>query len=335
MAFRLFTRSAVLGLALASSLALAGCSTTAIGDDGSGAAKAASTSATAGLDTVKIGVVPTIDLGFLTVGEQQGFFADQGLQLDITAVDSGPNVITGLVAGQYDLGYTAYAPPLVALAGGQDLRLVEHLGDLAADGENGGVLVRKDSTITRWRDLEGAKLGTNALRSFAVLWVQGAIAADGGDPSKLELVPLPFNQIAENVASGNLDAGISLEPYLTAALKSDDLRNLGDAAAVAFKPGTPSGGILTAASTLESKADLIARFRTAFAKTVEYGNAHLDEVRTAGATLSGLSAQDASLLPLDPIDTSVTAADFEPLVAAMKQFGWIQGDVDIEKFLGE
>lgn len=318
-----------------SAMALVGCSS-AGADDGSGTRTEASGSAGANLQTVKIGIVPTLDLGFLTVGQQQGFFADQGIELEITPVDSGPNVITGLVAKQYDLGYTAYAPPLVAVGSGQDLRLVEHLGGVAPKGENGGIFVRKDSGIKRWRDLEGAKFGTNAPRSFGVLWVQAAIASDGGDPSKLELVPLPFNQIADNVASGKLDAGLGLQPYLAQGLKAHpELTDLGDAAAVSFPPGTPSGGIFTAASTLQEKPELFTKFKAAFAKAVEYGNAHLDDVRAAGATLSGLSAEDAALIPLQKVDTAVTAADFEPLIAAMKKYGWVEKDIDIDKFLGQ
>ncbi len=318
-----------------SALALIGCSSSGA-DDGSGARAGASSSASGTLQVVKIGIVPTLDLGFLTVGEQQGYFAQQGLKLEITPVDSGPNVITGLVAGQYDLGYTAYAPPLVAVGSGQDLRLVEHLGGIAPKGQNGGIFVRKDSGITRWKDLEGARFGTNAPRSFGVLWVQAAIAKDGGDPSKLELVPLPFNQIADNVASGKLDAGLGLQPYLAQGLKQhSELTNLGDVAAAAFPPGTPSGGIFTAAATLQAKPELLAKFKTAFAESVTYGNAHLDEVRAAGAKISGLSAEDAALLPLEKVDSAVTAADFEPLLAAMRQFGWINKDIDINKFLGK
>lgn len=334
MSFPSLRRLVALATVAASALAMVACTTTGA-DDGSGA-KSTASSTDNGLQTVKIGIVPTLDLGFLTVGEEQGYFAEQGLALDITPVDSGPNVITGLVAGQYDLGYTAYAPPLVAVGSGQDLRLAEHLGGIAAKGENGGIFVRKGSGITRWKDLEGAKFGTNAPRSFGVLWLQKAIADDGGDPSKLELVPLPFNQIADNVASGKLDAGLGLQPYLAQGLKQhSNLTDLGDAAAAAFAPGTPSGGIFTAATTLAAKPEIFTKFKAAFTKSIEYGNAHLNEVRAAGATLSGLSAEQAALIPLQKVDTDVTAASFEPLLAAMKKFGWISTDIDINKFVGQ
>lgn len=320
------------GIALLLGLSLTACSS-ATGDDGSGTNSSTST----GLETVKVGFVPTLGLGLLKVGEQQGFFADEGLQLDITPVDSGPTVITGLVAGQYDVGYTAYAPPLVAIAGGQDLRLVYNLSGIGPDGTNGAIVVAKDSSITTWKDLAGAKLGTNAPRSVGVLWAQAAIAADGGDASGLELTPLPFNQIADNVASGKLDAGFLVEPYLTQALtkQGDKLRSLGDPAAKTFAEGSPGAGVITAASTAQNKAETIAKFTAAMDKTVAYGNEHLDEVRTAGAALVGLSSDDAAKIYLGTIDPQVSATDFEPLVASMKKFGWITTDIDLDKFVNQ
>ncbi|MCT3012708.1 hypothetical protein EFN05_11825, partial [Propionibacterium freudenreichii] len=58
-----------------------------------------------------------------------------------------------------------------------------------------------------------------------MLWIQAAIKADGGDPSTLQIVPLPLNQIADNVAQGKLDAGSVTEPYLTQAHSSPALRD--------------------------------------------------------------------------------------------------------------
>ncbi|HAM44462.1 MAG TPA: hypothetical protein DCM67_05525 [Propionibacteriaceae bacterium] len=320
------------GIALLLGLSLTACSS-ATGDDGSGI----NSSTNADLQTVKVGSIPTLGLGLLKVGEQQGFFADEGLQLDITPVDSGPTVITGLVAGQYDVAYTAYAPPLLAIAGGQDLRLVYNLGGLGPKGTNGAIVVAKDSAITSWKDLAGAKLGINAPRSVLVLWAQAAIAADGGDASGLELTPLPFNQIADNVASGKLDAGFLVEPYLTQALakQGDKLRSLGDPAAATFAEGSPGAGVITSASTAENNAELITKFTAAMDKTVAYGNEHLDEVRTAGADLVGLSSEDAEKIYLGSIDPQINAADFEPLVTAMKKFGWVTSDIDLGTFVNQ
>lgn len=316
---------------------LAACGSSA--DDGSGSTQAAAGSTKSDLQILNVGVVPSLSLGYLSVGEKQGFFAEQGIQLNITPVDSGPTVITGLVSGQYDLGYTAYAPPLLAVAQGQQLRLVNHLDNVSKSGNNGGVVVKAGGSITSWKDLVGKKIGVNAPRSLGVLEIQGSIAKDGGDastPDKLQLVPLPFNQIADQVESGAVDAGFLLEPFLTAAEQKSGLVNLGDPAITFLPTTTPVGGIFTSAKTEESKSDLIKRFQTAFAAAAAYGNTHLDEVRASGAQLSGLTPQAAELIPLDPVATAAPAkADFEPLLKALVDYGWTPNSVNIDQFLGQ
>lgn len=286
------------------------------------------------LTTVTLGAVPTLDLGLLQVATDQGFFAEVGIELEITNVDSGPNVVTGVVAGQYDLGFTAYAPPLLALAGGQPLQVVSNVGVVGPDGQNGGVLVRKDSGITGFADLAGKKVASNAPRSLLSLTLPAAITADGGDGASIEIVPLPFNEIAGAVESGQVDAGVTLEPFQSKALAdSPDLVNLGDTIAIALPEGSPSGLVFTSADIYGAKGDLIAAFQAAFAKAVEYANAHPDEVKAAGAPLAGLDPAVAAGLPLATYDTAIDAAALQPLVDLMIEYQWIEQAPDLSAFV--
>src|SRR5258707_692919 len=64
----------------------------------------------------------------------------------------------------------------------------------------------------------GKSVASNAPRCMLVLWTQKAIDRDGGDPSKLAVVPLPFNQIAGKVSSGEIDAGVLIQPFIVQGL---------------------------------------------------------------------------------------------------------------------
>jgi NitT/TauT family transport system substrate-binding protein len=282
---------------------------------------------------VRIAGVPDISLGLLQIGEDHGYFAQQHLKLDIKQLDSGPNVVTGLVAGQYDIGGTAYAPPLIALASGQQLRLVAPIGANGDPGAN-AVLVRNDSSIKSWKDLVGKKVATNAPRSMLVLWTQKAIDMDGGDPAKLSVLPLPFNQIAGKVSSGEIDAGILLQPFVAQGLSQHpNLKNLGDPSTSA-PIGTPAVGMFTTAKIAASKAGVLLRFKIALANSVAYANAHLSEARADGARMTGLSASTAELVPMGKFETTVDASSFGPLVDALEKYKWVSQKVDINAFLG-
>lgn len=284
--------------------------------------------------TVVLGSVPSIELGVIEVAREQGFLAEAGIDVEIVPVDSGPNVVTGVVAGQYDVGWTAYAPPLLALAEGAPLKFVAGLGTVGESGTNGGLLVKADSGIQTWSDLSGKAIATNAPRSLFSLTVPVAIDRDGGDSSGIELVPLPFNQIAKAVADGQVDAGVVLEPFLTAGLaEHPDLVNLGDSTAEVLPLDSGSSLFFTSTDTEAAKPEVIAAFQSALLKTYEYANANLSEVQVAGAPLAGLDPDKALEIPIRPFKAEVSPEDLRVLLDLMIEYAWITQAPDLTVFL--
>jgi NitT/TauT family transport system substrate-binding protein len=335
------TIGATLAITLAGTL-LAACgggasSSTTSATGSEPAASAATESAAEGSGEVTpliLGAVPSLDLGLIEVAKEQGLFEQAGVSVEIVPVDSGPNVVTGVVAGQYDIGSTAYAPPLLALAEGAPLTLVSSVGTVGPDGSNGGLLVKQDSGIATWKDLAGKKIASNAPRSLFSLTVPAAITADGGDASGIEIVPLPFNQIPKAVADGQVDAGVVLEPFLTAGLAEyPDLVNLGDSIHAVLPEGSGSGLYFTSADTDEAKGPAIQAFQQAIAEAIVYANENLDEVKAAGAPQAGLTAEQAAALPLTAFQSEIAEADLQELLALMVKFGWITEAPDLSTFL--
>jgi NitT/TauT family transport system substrate-binding protein len=299
-------------------------------------ADSAGTPAPGEIVTVKVGAVPSIDYGDIKVGEAQGFFAEQDVKVEITNVDGGPSVVTGVVAGQYDVGWTGYAPVLLAVAAGNSgLQVVSNIGLWGEKGANGGVLVRKDSGITSFAGLAGKKVATNAPRSVLSLTVLAAVAKAGGDPNKIELVTLPFGRIATAVADKQVDAGVTVAPYQSQGLQQfPALTDLGDTPAEVLQPGSPSGVVFARKDLSGEKKAAVERFQAAIKKALVYADSHPDEVKAAGAPLAGLSAEDAAAIPKTEYRADVTAAEIAPLVALMKQYGWLKNDIDLASFVG-
>ena len=56
------------------------------------------------VDHVRIGVNKVISDVVLYIAEARGFFAEQGLAVELIPFDSGPRMIAPLAAGQIDVG---------------------------------------------------------------------------------------------------------------------------------------------------------------------------------------------------------------------------------------
>lgn len=284
--------------------------------------------------TLKLGFVPSTSQGVIQIGIENGYFAEEGITLETLPVDSGPNVITGVVAQQYDIGFVNPAPALIAASEGAPICAVTGDSTVGPAGQNMGTLVRKDSGITDYKGLQGKPVAANAPRSVIVIGLQGAIQAEGGDGLDVEIVPLPFNQIAKAVADGQVEGGLILEPFLSGALKEfPDLVNLGDPMPDVLKEGTAYGTYVTNNATWESKKSALEGFQRAFAKSVETANADLAQTLELGAKAVGIPPEAAAAIKLSTFRAEITPADLEPYNASMTQFQWVKQAPDLNKFV--
>ena len=118
-----FRRMAVLLLAL---LTLAGCG--ALGDNssssnnnqGSGGAPGAPEKA-----SIKVAVLPTMDIVPLQMAIDSGFFKEAGLDVTTVTAASGADCVAKLVSGEVDFAFSSYTPFFAAKAKkAADLKLV-------------------------------------------------------------------------------------------------------------------------------------------------------------------------------------------------------------------
>ena len=74
--------------------------------------------------TVVIGL-PVTTATFLPVylADEEGFFADEGLDVELVAFTGGTDMVRAMIAGAVDVGLTAFAGVSVGIDAGQDLRV--------------------------------------------------------------------------------------------------------------------------------------------------------------------------------------------------------------------
>ncbi|MFF9803137.1 ABC transporter substrate-binding protein, partial [Streptomyces rochei] len=90
----------ILGLAavLITIVGAAGCGSS---DSGSSGPSASSGDKTA---TVKVGIIPIVDVAPLYLGQKKGFFDSRGIKLEMVSAQGGAAIIPGVVSGQFQFG---------------------------------------------------------------------------------------------------------------------------------------------------------------------------------------------------------------------------------------
>jgi len=147
---------------------------------------------------------PNANHAGLYIAQAEGYFADEGLEVDMYTPSDPSTVNQTVAAGADDFGIN-YQPD-VLLARAQDVPVVSVIG-LVQHPLN-SVQVLESSGITRPSDLKGKKIGYPGIPTNEPL-LDTMLKADGvaGGLDEVELVNVGFN-LAEALISGNVDACI-------------------------------------------------------------------------------------------------------------------------------
>ncbi|GAB4356745.1 MAG: hypothetical protein Kow0026_16660 [Oricola sp.] len=188
------------------------------------AATAALPTASYALDTVKVGYMKIPPLVPMIYAQDHGLFEKNGIKVDLTVVNGGPELMTALASRSVDIGMTAVGIVLLARAKGLKLKAFGTSDPEAPDDIRNWITVKESSGIKSPKDLEGKTVGIVAKKSPAELMVRDHMLAAGADPDKVNFVALPFPQLPAALEVGNVDAFMSGEPFHTIAHNSAKMK---------------------------------------------------------------------------------------------------------------
>lgn len=238
--------------AVGSALAvLASLGLTACGDEASSVADG----------TVTLSIPPVGDSLPVYRAISEGYFEDEGIEVELTPAANGATTINALVSGSTDLALVSY--PSLITARGADLPVTIAAPAIAGnEGYQAGLYVLEGSAIKEPKDMLGKKFATPSLGSVGDVWFRGVLNEAGLDYSKVEFVEIPQANMASALKAGDVDGIFQTEPTLSATRADLDIR------AVDIQIG-PQGLFATSEKVLKENPDVVESFRAALARAVE------------------------------------------------------------------
>lgn len=317
-----------LALASISVLALAACGS---GSPSGGADSSAD--ARGSLEQITVGVIPIVDTAPIWLGEAKGFFAEEGLDLEIETATGGSAIVPGIQSGSYDFAFSNLISVMVANDKGLDMEFVANgistTGDESSDV--GSVLVKGDSKISSPKDLAGKKVSVNNLSNIGDTTIKSIVEADGGDPESIEFVEVPFPDAPAALENGIVDAAWILEPFQSSAM--DAGAKMLSANFAEFDPELDVAGYFTSAQYAQENPEVTQKFTTAMNKSLDYAQQHPDEVRDIVGTYTKISEDVRAGMVLPRFRADFNREAVQKLGDAAQSYGTLSKPVDIEKLL--
>ncbi|MER5805836.1 PhnD/SsuA/transferrin family substrate-binding protein [Streptomyces sp. RLB3-17] len=321
-------RRLLAGLAVGSFLVAA----SACGSSGGGGASDKNASS-GGTTTVKVGVIPIVDVAPLYLGQQKGFYGKRGLKLSMTTAQGGAAIVPGVVSGQFQFGFSNMTSLMIAQS--QNVPVKAVVNGVASTGvagkDFGAITVKKGSPIKSAKELEGKKVAVNTLKNINETAVRESVRKAGGDPSKVKFVELAFDQMPAALDSGRIDAAMVVEPAL-ATVKSQGATEIASSLVDVAK-GLTVAMYFTSTQYEQKNPDVVRKFQEATAESLAYADAHPDEVRQAVTTYTKIPAATLAQVTLPKWPAEPNRASIEALEKLGAQDGLFKSTPDLDKLL--
>ncbi|WP_235038176.1 ABC transporter substrate-binding protein [Microbacterium sp. 18062] len=275
--------------------------------------------------TLEVGVVPVVDIAVLYLGIEQGYFEDEGIELNINTGNSGAEIIAAVASGQYDFAFTAVPLALQFREKGQPVTIIAPgTASTGIPGKDVHHIQVRDG-IERPKDLEGKKVTLNARGGLAEMLGSLAVSDDGGDPSLVEWVELPFAQGYTALQNGDVDAMVGPEPFST-ALQEEGFASISSP----YQILAPEHSLVTSVwytmqTQIDERPELFERLQHALTRSLEYAGANPEEVRRITPSFSGLSEEQVANIVLPNIKPDFPVGDIDDIWSpALVEFGLLE-----------
>lgn len=237
----------------------------------------------------------------LRVADQQGTLerplATSGLAeqvqagLEYATFVGGPAVLEAFNAGAVDIGYVGDTPPIFAQAQGQDLVIV---AAWRFSGKVAAVVAPPGKEIASVADLEGKKFAYPRGTALQALALRALEEVDLTE-ADIEQVEVSVIDVAAALQSGDVDAGVLVEPLLT-----NYLRDNPEATVVRDAEGLATGLqlVITTREVLDDpdKAAAVGDFVTNLAASFVWAAENPDEAIAAFAEANQISIEEAQVI---------------------------------------
>lgn len=223
---------------------------------------------------LRIGVMPAVDSVPIIVAEAEGYFADEGLDVEVKVFRSQLNREAALQAGSIDATVSDLVNAIRAWANGADYRVLTSTQGLFSlvTGPSSGI-----TDTPGWPE-QPQSVSTGLLEDSIIYYTAVRMMQQAGlDPATLKIIPtLQIPVRVELLLAGELDAAVLPEP-VTRLATAGGARVVLDSSSLSWTPGV----VIATGGALREKPREMEAFLRAYDRGVAAVNRDPDRYRTA------------------------------------------------------
>lgn len=272
---------------------------------------------------IRLVFVPATTGLLVNVASEQGFFADNNLDVELTPSANISEIIPTL-GQQVDISLGTATDLIRASDSGLDV--VQILGNTIDTEDNPfvRVIVPADSGIEGVADLAGKRVSSPTLSGVIHVATQYWAQQEGIDPDSIEGVQVPPPATVEQFSAGQVDAAEALEPFASALVGQGNV-SIGDPFASIGLPLATNFWVANG-EWATNNPDVVAAFAASLEQAQAFVESNEEEAR---AVLQGYTGMP------DPVAANVSLPTFELDIRTDDLARWVEVLVSLDEFEGE
>ncbi|SFK69034.1 ABC transporter substrate-binding protein [Geodermatophilus ruber] len=278
--------------------------------------------------SILVGTLPIPDNAPLFLAIQEGYFEEEGLEVETQMVAGGSAALPAMVAGDLQFSSSNWTTVLQAASQGLPAQMVWEMTG-PKEGVN-GIMVAGNSPYQDPAALRGQRVAVNTLAGLVELQVRECMAASGLQDGDYTLVEIPFPDMPGAVQNGNVAAAFIGEPFVTLAEDQGQRVIAGPSSCSDRLAEMPVIGFMTTAEYSAQNPEITAAFARALERGAELAASDPQEVIDILPTYTQLSPELAARMELPAWleDRAPSTERAEITQEAMIDFGFIDEPVD-------
>lgn len=270
------------------------------------------------------------------LGIEEGIFEKHGIDL-VAEEAAATDLVGALISGKVDLSVNT--GPGMAVAAGQNVPVVAVSGvttfEEGATGSSGSALVvPAGSDITTPKDLEGRKVGVNLLKSASEFGVRQVVADDGGDDAKVDIVEVPFAAVSDALASGDIDAALVADPFMTQLIDGGAEVPFGDPIETVFA-ASPRLVMTATSEWAGANPDTVDALQDAVAESIELADKDPEKLVPIYEKYFKMKPEVAEATHINKLEAEISPSSFDTINDVLVRYGGIAELIDVEQVVAK
>lgn len=283
-------------------------------------------------DKLRVGLLPIVDVSPIHVGIKKGFFAAEGLELELVPSSSGAVGIPAIVGGALDITYGNTVSTILAANQNLDVKIIAVT--LEGAPELTSLIARKEDNIKSGKDLNGKTIAVNARNNIIWLYAREWIVETGGDASKVNFREVGFPQMPDALTQKQVDIVMTPEPFRTKLLESSAMVEV-EKPYKFVSPGVQVGNYVASGALVKDKKPVVDRFLKALATTNKWFDQNLNNDEVISIIADYTKAPKEVILISPPRKTlpGISVEEMTKTMKLMRKHGILNNDVDVSQIV--